>query len=103
MLMSNGINPFLFSEIEDISRNNFAVFLLASVSLLGNIYIKWSMNQMKVLAILSNQTHLWSTEIACGEHGNFRFKLEENQYSVIYTANEGVRCVVIKETVILTR
>ena len=50
------------------------------------------MNQMKVLAILSNQTRLWSTVIACGEHGNFRLKLEENQYCVIYTANGGVRC-----------
>ena len=62
------------------------------MSLLGNIYKNWSMNQMKVLAILSNQTRLWSTVIACGEHGNFRLKLEENQYSVIYTANGGVRC-----------
>lgn len=53
---------------------------------------------MKVLTILSNQTHLWSTVIVCGEHGNFRFKLEVNQDSVIYTVNGSVRHVVIKKT-----
>ena len=36
-------------------------------------------------------------------HSNFRFKLEVNQDSVIYTVNGSVRHVVIKKTVILTR